>query len=132
MSGNKHTRRTFLKIAGSLIGLTAVGAWGELTKNQMSLLNKRSVTFPFNPNKEISFVDEFIIRNKEDEVTSFSAHCSHLGCIINKEQNGKLICPCHGSEYNLEGVPVKGPAYKPLKKYKSTLSSDRKQITIET
>lgn len=132
MSGNKHTRRTFLKIAGGLIGLTAVGAWGELTKNQMSLLNKRSVTFPFNPNKEISFVDDYIIRNNDEEITAFSAHCTHLGCIINKEQNGKLICPCHGSEYNLEGDPVKGPAYKPLKKYQATLSSDHKQITIKT
>lgn len=132
MSANKHTRRNFLKIAGGLIGLSAVGAWGELTKKQMELLNKRTITFPFNPNKEITFVDEFIIKNNEGKVTAYSAHCTHLGCLINKEQNGKLICPCHGSEYNLDGVPVKGPAYKPLEKYKASLSSNNKQVTIET
>ncbi|MBN2637619.1 MAG: Rieske (2Fe-2S) protein [Bacteroidales bacterium] len=132
MSENKHTRRNFLKIAGGLIGLSAVGMWAELTKNQIDLLNKKTVTFPFNPNREISFTDEFIIKNSEGKVITYSAHCTHMGCIINKEINGKLICPCHGSEYNLNGIPVKGPAYKPLEKFKTTLSTDQKQVIIET
>ena len=132
MSGNKQSRRNFLKAAGALVGLTAIGAWSELAKTQMALLKKRIVRFPFNKNKTVSFQDEFIVLNQDGKVKALSAHCTHLGCLINKEQNGKLICPCHGSEYDLNGNPVKGPAYKPLEKYKATLSDDGQQITIET
>ena len=40
--------------------------------------------------------------------------CSHLGCQINKTENDQLVCPCHGSRYNLKGDALKGPATNPL------------------
>jgi cytochrome b6-f complex iron-sulfur subunit len=40
-----------------------------------------------------------------------NAVCTHLGCVVpfNGPEN-KFICPCHGSQYNNQGLVVRGPA----------------------
>jgi len=40
-----------------------------------------------------------------------NAVCTHLGCVVpwNKAEN-KFMCPCHGSQYNPQGMVVRGPA----------------------
>ena len=49
----------------------------------------------------------------------FSAVCTHVGCILNKIADGKIDCPCHGSEFRItDGSVVTGPAGGPLPKKK--------------
>lgn len=44
-----------------------------------------------------------------------SAICPHQGCLCNAVQSGKAICPCHGSEFNVDtGAVEKGPAQEGL------------------
>ena len=46
---------------------------------------------------------------------AFSAVCTHMGCTVNKIANGRIDCPCHGSEYSItDGTVLAGPAPKPL------------------
>jgi Rieske Fe-S protein len=46
---------------------------------------------------------------------AFSAMCMHLGCVVTKVDQGKIICPCHGSEYNIaDGSVYQGPATRAL------------------
>jgi cytochrome b6-f complex iron-sulfur subunit len=41
--------------------------------------------------------------------------CTHLGCRYNWEPQKQLYrCPCHGSEFDLHGAVVRGPATRPL------------------
>ena len=54
--------------------------------------------------------------NNANKTSVLSSHCSHLGCAIHEFKEGKFICPCHGSEFTLDGEAVKGPAYKPLER----------------
>jgi Rieske Fe-S protein len=35
--------------------------------------------------------------------------CTHMGCILDLSGN-KLLCPCHGSEFSLDGKVLVGPA----------------------
>jgi Rieske Fe-S protein len=50
---------------------------------------------------------------------AFSAVCTHVGCILNKIADGKIDCPCHGSEFRItDGSLVTGPANGPLPKKK--------------
>jgi Rieske Fe-S protein len=44
----------------------------------------------------------------------FSPVCPHRGCNVNAITAGKIICPCHDSEFNLDGTVAKGPAKAPL------------------
>lgn len=63
----------------------------------------------------ISFYDEVIISKQGNNIKAFSSHCTHLGCVINELRNGEIICPCHGSRFDIDGKPVKGPAVERLK-----------------
>jgi cytochrome b6-f complex iron-sulfur subunit len=51
----------------------------------------------------------------DDGVFAQSAVCTHLGCLTrpNASEDG-FFCPCHGSEFSLDGAVVKGPAPRPL------------------
>jgi Rieske Fe-S protein len=47
-------------------------------------------------------------------VEAFSTTCTHAGCAVNEIAEGKITCPCHGSEFSFDGSVAKGPAAKPL------------------
>jgi Rieske Fe-S protein len=44
----------------------------------------------------------------------FSAVCTHAGCSVSEVVGAAIICPCHGSSFNLDGTVAKGPATRPL------------------
>ena len=126
----KRGRRFFLQLTGIGFASIFVFVWNKLTMNHLELKTQVKKTFPFNKQKEVIFQDEFIITNINNITTVFSSKCTHLGCAINKLDNGRLICPCHGSEYNLEGKAIKGPAYKNLKKLSFSVSEDGNYLNI--
>lgn len=125
-----ESRRTFLRIG--VVGLISFFAyiWNKLTLNHLASVKQKSKTLPFNPSKEISFSDNYIIVTKNKTTTVYSAHCTHLGCKIDKLEGDRFVCPCHGSQYDLNGKVLKGPAYKNLKVVPSMISEDGNKITI--
>lgn len=49
------------------------------------------------------------------DVLAFSATCTHQGCTVASIEDSEIICPCHGSHFDLAtGDPVSGPANRPL------------------
>lgn len=125
-------RRTFINLALTItIGLF-VALWNKMTLTQKNQNKRRKLTYPFDRNKQVTFLEDFVIINSANETQVFLAHCTHLGCKINQIVNGKLVCPCHGSEYNLKGQVLKGPAYKNLQALHSVISEDGNHIEIES
>ncbi|HYQ58547.1 MAG TPA: Rieske (2Fe-2S) protein [Draconibacterium sp.] len=126
-----ENRRVFLKVAA--VGFVAffVFIWNKLTLQHIETSAPEEVSVRLNKNKEVQFFDKYIIVNLGNQTTVFSSHCSHLGCKIDKMESKKLICPCHGSEYDLKGQVIKGPAYKNLTVINSSVSEDGKSITIK-
>ena len=46
---------------------------------------------------------------------AFSATCTHQGCTVGPVRDGRIVCPCHGSEFDARtGAVVRGPATRPL------------------
>lgn len=46
---------------------------------------------------------------------AISGICPHLGCRLKwNGQEGHFLCPCHGSLFDREGVPLQGPADRPM------------------
>jgi Rieske Fe-S protein len=54
--------------------------------------------------------------------------CTHQQNQLIAIPNG-FKCNLHGSQFNLEGQVVKGPAERPLKKYKTSM--DQGQLVIQ-
>ncbi len=49
------------------------------------------------------------------ELTAFSSVCTHLGCLVNWDNNKKeFICPCHAGKYDMNGNVIAGPPPGPL------------------
>ena len=59
--------------------------------------------------------------------TAFSLVCTHLGCTVEVQADG-FACPCHGSRFNNNGYPVKGPAASSLKMLRVEQTPDGKLI----
>lgn len=123
-------RRNFLQLGKIGVGVVFVFIWGKLILVNNKLKQGRVRKYLFNKNKKVSFYDEYIVVNQNGETTVFNAHCTHLGCTINNVENEVLVCPCHGSQFSLDGKPIKGPAFKPLEKMLAKISPDGKHIEI--
>ncbi len=126
----EENRRTFLKLTGAGILAFFVLIWNKLTLSHIKNSGTKEIVFPLD-NKEVTFLNDYIVVQQNETTTVLTSHCSHLGCKINKVEDGKLVCPCHGSVYNLQGKVINGPAYKELEIIPSEISADGKSIIIK-
>ncbi|HKK41596.1 MAG TPA: ubiquinol-cytochrome c reductase iron-sulfur subunit [Bacteroidales bacterium] len=126
----KAGRRSFLRLVMAGIIALFVLLWNRLIADHQELRKQKTQIIPFNKNKAVSFDGNYIVVNHDEQTTVFSAHCTHLGCLINKKEGDRLICPCHGSEYNLDGKVIKGPAWKGLVIIPFKITSDGNHIEI--
>lgn len=60
----------------------------------------------------------YIHREKNGEITAISASCTHLGCVVNWNEESKIFkCPCHDGRYDAEGRVIGGPPPAPLNRH---------------
>lgn len=56
-----------------------------------------------------------LTRTPGGEVHAFSATCTHQGCTVGSVADGRISCPCHGSQFDAAtGEVLRGPATRPL------------------
>lgn len=53
-------------------------------------------------------------------IYAMTAICTHQGCTVNGWNGSVFPCPCHGSQYDLNGAVVQGPATLPLNHFEVT------------
>jgi len=70
--------------------------------------------------------DAILFKTKDEKVYALSRICTHQGCSVNFDlSQNKLICPCHGAEYDSkEGNVLSGPTEKGLKKISVKIDGD--------
>lgn len=72
----------------------------------------------------------FIKETESGQVRSFSAKCTHLGCIVEYlEDEKKIRCNCHGSTFDSDGNNLSGPAVRPLQPYRVEVRGDNVFVT---
>jgi cytochrome b6-f complex iron-sulfur subunit len=72
-----------------------------------------------------------LVRSSATAVQAVSDICTHAGCGVRYDHVNKILsCPCHGSEYTLAGMVLRGPAVRPLAKYQTQLDASTNQLTI--
>jgi Rieske Fe-S protein len=58
-----------------------------------------------------------VFRDKEGKIHTFSAKCTHMGCIVHFNNAEETFdCPCHGSRFSCNGKVMNGPALTDLEK----------------
>lgn len=63
------------------------------------------------------FPDEGVVvtQPSDGEFLGFSITCPHQGCPVDRVTEEGIVCPCHGSVFDLSsGEPTAGPAQSPL------------------
>ncbi len=115
---NSISRKQFLRLAGLALLIPLFRIWQVTVDKKRGEAKSQIREIAIQPDLHdgVHFFGNVILIKKNAEIELLSSKCSHLGCQINKVENDRLICPCHGSEYNFEGQSLKGPAINPLTK----------------
>jgi Rieske Fe-S protein len=72
-----------------------------------------------------------VIRDSDADIRALTEICTHAACNVGYDSVGNLlVCPCHGSQYSLDGAVVHGPASLPLKKYGALLDVSHTMVKI--
>ncbi|HLN52801.1 MAG TPA: Rieske (2Fe-2S) protein [Lentimicrobium sp.] len=131
---DKYTRRSFIKFAGYILVGSFMALWYVLTNRTIKLSGGKGfqkVSLWGKPDGTY-FFDSFLISKKGASLIVLTNRCTHAGCKINKEQNCKLVCGCHGSVYSSNGEVLKGPARKALSHLPYSTDPVTGDITVQT
>jgi cytochrome b6-f complex iron-sulfur subunit len=72
-----------------------------------------------------------VVRESESSVHAYDSTCTHQGCVVGYDAGKRrIVCPCHGSEFELDGTVVHGPARKPLPRHDAALDGERIVVTL--
>lgn len=71
-----------------------------------------------------------VVRKNASTFLAMSMECTHQQCEVGAPANNIMTCPCHSSEYDLEGNVLFGPAPAPLKRYAAVYDAARSILTI--
>jgi nitrite reductase/ring-hydroxylating ferredoxin subunit len=127
------TRRMFLQLGLWVSGLAS--AWGifkflSYETPMENLLPSVTLDQPFAYTLgTVIYIPEvraWLIHDK-DGIYAVSSTCTHLGCIINQKEE-IFVCPCHGSQFDLSGKVVRGPAISSLDHFDVSLSQDGRVV----
>jgi Rieske Fe-S protein len=62
----------------------------------------------------------FLLIRDSGGIYAMTTVCTHMGCTVDLPVGTVITCPCHGSQYDLGGGNLQGPATMPLVHYAVT------------
>ncbi|TAK58129.1 MAG: ubiquinol-cytochrome c reductase iron-sulfur subunit [Bacteroidetes bacterium] len=71
--------------------------------------------------KEVLENDRIAIVRDKKGFAAISVTCTHLGCTVRTSDAG-FECPCHGSQFDNDGLVTGGPAPRPLDWYQVSVA----------
>lgn len=132
------TRRTALTIAaaGSAVALSACGgdeggSGGSGAGGSASSGDGVSVAAADIPEGG-GLVDGRVVVTQPSagEFKAFDGTCPHQGCAVTRVTTEAIVCPCHGSEFDLtDGSVLKGPATEGLTARTATVDGDHVTVS---
>ena len=138
------SRRTFVQrlLNFSLVGTSAFAAWGAIypvwrylaspPKPELEAGFERVVVsslrgLPAGEARAFQYGDlPYLVIHDRDAIYALSAICTHKGCLVAWDRRrGELVCPCHGSAFDVNGNVKRGPAPRPLPSLKGRIIQDQ-------
>ena len=144
------SRKEFLKSASGLLTVAAASPLGALlegcTASAFTIhaaVVENKVVIPLTTLPDLTqpnsyakvyvsqYGNPFIVFSREGgELWAVLSTCSHKGCEVRKLRTS-FECPCHGSEYDLWGNVLRGPAPTSLESYPVLQFADRYEFQLE-
>jgi Rieske Fe-S protein len=117
MNNPKISRKAFLSSASLILMAVVVYLWERMIRSMESArISQKEIRVNDNLKEGVTFFEGFYLYSDKKITRAFSSSCTHAGCLLTKEENGLILCPCHGSGFEAAtGRVLKGPALKPLK-----------------
>ena len=129
-------RRAFLKKVAAALGLTSLFAFvypairflspsSIMESGEKVKINKRDLKGASSMDITVNSTPVVVINRGALGIVALSRVCTHLGCLVAySESRGKLVCPCHAAEFNLDGKVLAGPAPRALEPVAVTIEGD--------
>jgi menaquinol-cytochrome c reductase iron-sulfur subunit len=68
----------------------------------------------------------WVVKLSDTDVVAYSPQCTHLGCAYHFEASkGEFVCPCHTTNFSIEGKVLGGPAPRPLDRFPVKVQGSR-------
>jgi cytochrome b6-f complex iron-sulfur subunit len=74
--------------------------------------------------------EDMLVRISQTKYLAVNLICKHKGCTVELE-GSKFVCPCHGSEYAIDGKVTEGPAKKNLDTYETIYDPEKGTVTVK-
>ncbi|MCB9436526.1 MAG: Rieske (2Fe-2S) protein [Anaerolineales bacterium] len=135
-------RRDFLKVVWGAAGLAVLGEAGWVG---LQFFSPQVVDGEFGGVFKVGAVDDFppgsvtpfnagrfyLVRLEDGGFLALYRKCTHLGCAVPWNQaEGRFICPCHASEFEMDGQVRNPPAPRPLDRFVVTIADG--QVSVDT
>jgi Rieske Fe-S protein len=119
------SRREFLGGAARLVAAAAVAAGCDAAPQSSPLFETTVDVSPLTADGATLVTSTpgldgapiLVVRDGAARYHALSMQCTHEGCPVRPPDKGIIVCPCHGSQYDLEGNVRRGPAQLPLARY---------------
>lgn len=82
------------------------------------------LTQPTGTVRDYRSLGNFWLAKDAGGIYAMTAICTHMGCTVNGWNGNVFPCPCHGSQYDLNGAVVQGPAPLPLNHFEVTTDAN--------
>ena len=127
------SRRAILKVGVILSGLLSLAGIVEFLSYEEAPEVATSITLDMPESylpgsvTPIPQIRAWLLRD-ENGFYAISGTCTHLGCTVALQDDSTLVCPCHGSMFDLQGAILAGPAELALQYVEVTRSPDNKLV----
>ncbi len=75
--------------------------------------------------------DRFLLVRHPTGFLALSHQCTHQRCNVDyMAERDVILCPCHGSQFDLTGAVLTGPASRSLDRFPTTIQDD--QVIVDT
>ncbi|MCC6423997.1 MAG: Rieske 2Fe-2S domain-containing protein [Phycisphaerales bacterium] len=129
MSQTELSRRQFMQTAAATACACALCGVSSASASE------KVPTTPLDAGKPDDFAndgvyDQFaksrhiLIVRHDNKLYAPTAVCTHKHCVV-RAKDQVIVCPCHNSRYDVDGVPTRGPARKPLVRYSIRIQDGR-------
>jgi len=143
MTENKISRKDIINLGWGAAGLLAIT---ELSLAGLSFLSPRKSEGEFGglfnlgdanqyPAGSVTPVEAgrfYLVRLSEGGFLAMYRRCTHLGCAVPYDPSSdKFVCPCHGSEFTMDGDVQNEPAPRPLDLFPLSIN-EAGEIEVDT